>query len=127
LAKEHAEDKDTRAQLKRLRLATEKFRKLKAQFLGFAFQGQPESQQLVRFDTRSTDRAFPVFADAFIAAPVVLRHCPRHLTTNWSQITKLRTKYRHEIAFCEQARAADARTSLTLMGLEFEVSTNGKF
>lgn len=127
LAKTHADDKDTRAQLRHLRTAAEKFRKLKAQFLGFAFQGQPGPKQLVRFDARVVDRVCPAFADAFIAAPVVLRHCPRHLTADWSQITNLRTKFRHEIALCEQTRAADAKTSLTLMGLDFEVSTNGKF
>lgn len=127
LARQKEKTKDERALMRRLQTIETKFRKLKEKFLTIALDGRPDKKTRMYFNARIVDVAKREIYDAFLAAPVVYRYCERHLTTDYSKITQLRTKYRHEITLCEHWRSEREEMSLHEFGLKFEIKDNGKF
>lgn len=127
LARQQEKTKDERALMRRLRIIETKFRKLKGKFLTIACNGRPDERTRMYFDAHMVDTVKRGLYDAFLAAPVVYRYCKRHLTTDYSKITQLRTKYRQEIILCEQWRSEREGMSLRELGLKFEIKENGKF
>lgn len=111
--------KEDRMRVRRLRNVSAKFGRLKKAFLWVAFGNSLDAKRKAQFDISVISSQSSVLHDAIMAAPVVYRYCPRYLTSDWSQITKLRQKYRDMIIECEQ--------EVIRLDLDFEFNANGKF
>ncbi len=111
--------KEDRARIRQLRTGSTKFRKLKKTFLKVAFASDLDARRSAGFDVGAIGSKTSLLHDAMMAAPIVYRYCPRHLTSDWSQITKLRQKYRNVII--------EGEKMLITPDMDFEFNANGKF
>lgn len=111
--------KEDRARIRQLRTGLTKFHKLKKTFLRIAFVNDLDARRSAGFDVGTIGSKTSLLHDAMMAAPIVYRYCPRYLTSDWSQITKLRQKYRDVII--------EGEKMLIIPDMDFEFNANGKF
>lgn len=119
LAKHTPVSKEDAMTIRQLRWTASKFRKIKKNFLKIAFGGNLDMAQRMGLEAEFIGSRTSILHDALVAAPIIYRYCPRYLTSDWSQITKLRKKYRDRVYYCE--------SKMEIPDPDFEVMANGKF